>query len=67
MFVTNDDEMMRVFMFSSDSLVTSLYDQLYAYYAYEERISDKWVSTYEGVMHHKFIINILKAYLKNPE
>ena len=59
--------MRRVFMFSSDSLVASHYDQLYSYYAYEERISDKWISTYEGIMHHKFIFNILKTYLHNPE
>lgn len=66
-FITISDEMRRVFMFSSDSLVISHYDQLYSYYAYEERISDKWISTYEGVMHHKFIINTLKNYLENPE
>ena len=66
-FVTVEGNMRRVFLFSSDSLITSHYDQVYAYYAYEQRITDEWISTYEGIMHHKFIINTLKSYLKNPE
>jgi hypothetical protein len=34
-----------VFLFSADSLIISHYDELYAYYMYEERISDEWLAT----------------------
>ena len=65
-FVSVDGDKRRVFLFSADSLIISHYDEIYEYFAYEERIADDYVFTQEGIMHKKFIMNQLESYLPKP-
>ena len=39
-FVCMDGERRRVFLLSADSLIISHYDEIYEYFAYEERVTD---------------------------
>lgn len=65
-YVSVVGDLRRVFLFSADSLIISHYHELYAYFSYEERISDEWAMTQESANHKKFILNTLKSYFVNP-
>ena len=59
LFVSTEGDRRRVFLLSADSLIISHYDEIYEYFAFEERISDEYVYTQEGIMHKKFVLNQL--------
>lgn len=40
LFISMDGNKRRVFLLSADSLIISHYDEIYEYFAYEERITD---------------------------